>query len=219
MAGGSEAWIEAGLPVFQAQAEGSASSTPQRHIKLADRMSAAELKRLQQDLPGTFQLVDVRTKEQFADYSLPEAENVDLAELLNNPAYLTGAGPLIVVDRDGSLAMMVAGILSQKTERPIKALHGGLSAYWSETAFGGQMSVAAPKVAPQVTAPQVTAPRRPRRLRLGRKPAPLRERSRPKQRRRARDAKNLFRSQRGDLRSGLSAGAETCAECRMLTLR
>ena len=157
LAGGSEAWIEAGLPVFQAQAEGSASSVPQRQIKLADRMSAAELKRLQQDLPGTFQLVDIRTKEQFADYSLPGAENVDLAELLNNPAYLTGAGPLIVVDRDGSLAMMVAGILSQKTERPIKALHGGLSAYWSETAFGGQMSVAAPKLAPQVTAPRAPA--------------------------------------------------------------
>ncbi len=157
LAGGSEAWIEAELPVFQAQTQGSASSTPQRQIKLADRMSAAELKRLQQDLPGTFQLVDVRTKEQFADYSLPGAENVDLAELLNNPAYLTGAGPLIVVDRDGSLAMMVAGILSQKTERPIKALHGGLSAYWSETAFGGRMSVAAPKVAPQVTAPRAPA--------------------------------------------------------------
>ena len=62
LAGGSEAWIEAGLPVFQAKEEGSASSTPQRQIKLADRMSAAELKRLQQDLPGTFQLVDVRTK-------------------------------------------------------------------------------------------------------------------------------------------------------------
>jgi glyoxylase-like metal-dependent hydrolase (beta-lactamase superfamily II) len=154
LAGGSEAWIEAGLPVFQAQAEGSASSVPQRQIRLADRMSAAELKRLQQDLPGTFQVADIRTKEQFADYSLPAAENVDIAELLSNPAYLTGAGPLIVVDRDGSLAMMVAGILSQKTARPIKALYGGLSAYWSETAFGGQMSVTAPKVAPQVTAPR-----------------------------------------------------------------
>ena len=29
--------------------------------------------------------------------------------------------------------MMVAGILSQKTARPIKALYGGLEAYWSES--------------------------------------------------------------------------------------
>ena len=40
---------------------------------------------------------------------------------------------MILVDRDGSLAMMVAGILSQKTQRPIKALHGGLEAYWVES--------------------------------------------------------------------------------------
>ena len=85
------------------------------------------------DLPGTFQLVDIRPAEHFADYHLPGSTNVDVADLISNPAYLTGAGPLVVVDRDGSLAMMVAGILSQKTERPIKALYGGLAAYWNET--------------------------------------------------------------------------------------
>ena len=162
LAGGSEAWIEAGLPVFQAKQEGTAGGTPQRQIRLAERMSAAELKWLLQDLPGTFQLVDIRPKEQFADFSLPGAENVDLAELLNNPSYLTGAGPLIVVDRDGSLAMMVAGILSQKTQRPVKALYGGLSAYWSETAFAGQTPAAAPAVAPNAVAPHAAAPAAPK---------------------------------------------------------
>lgn len=157
LAGGSQAWIEAGLPVLQAKQEGKSGGTPQRRIKLAERMSATELKWLLQDLPGTFQLVDIRAAEQFADYHLPGAENVDLADLIQNPAYLTGAGPLIVVDRDGSLAMMAAGILSQKTERPIKALVGGLSAYWSETAFGGQTPPAAPAAAPRVAAPQAPA--------------------------------------------------------------
>jgi len=28
--------------------------------------------------------------------------------------------------------MMAAGILSQKTKRPIKALHGGLEAFWEK---------------------------------------------------------------------------------------
>jgi rhodanese-related sulfurtransferase len=157
LAGGSDAWVEAGLPVFQAKQEGTADGTPQRQIKLAERMSAAELKRLQQDLPGTFQLVDIRPREQFADYHLPGAENVDLAELINNPAYLAGAGPLIVADRDGSLAMMAAGILSQKTERPIKALMGGLSAYWSETAFGGPAVGAAPAASADAAAPPAAA--------------------------------------------------------------
>lgn len=154
LAGGAEAWIAAGLPVFQAKAEGAVGSVPQRQIKLAERMSVQELKWLMQDLPGTFQIVDIRVQEQFADFSLPGAENVDIVELLNNPSYLTGAGPLIVVDRDGTLAMMIAGILSQKTERAIKALVGGLSAYWSETAFGSPAPAAAPTLAPPATVPQ-----------------------------------------------------------------
>jgi len=59
------------------------------------------------------------------------------ADVLENPGYLIGAGPLIIVDRDGSLAMMAAGILSQKTKRPIKALHGGLEAFWEESELKG----------------------------------------------------------------------------------
>ncbi|NQT13330.1 MAG: MBL fold metallo-hydrolase [Planctomycetes bacterium] len=134
MIGGGKAWIEAGLPVFEAK--GAVGAAPKREIRLAERISAAELKRMAMDLPGTFQLVDIRPPEHFADYSLPGSESVDIAELMNNPAYLTGAGPLVIVDRDGSLAMMVAGILSQKTERSIKALFGGLEAYWREAGPG-----------------------------------------------------------------------------------
>lgn len=135
LAGGSEAWINAGLPVIEAKPGGAAG--PKREIRLAERISAAELKRMQMDLPGTFQLVDIRPESQFADYHLPGSQNVDLSDALNNPAYLTGAGPLVIVDRDGSLAMMVGGILSQKTERPIKVLYGGLADYWSQTELGG----------------------------------------------------------------------------------
>ncbi len=137
MAGGGEAWIEAGLPVYEARAQGAtATGTAKRVVRLAERISAAELSRMLMDLPGTFQLVDIRPPDHFADYHVPGAENVDLAELIDNPAYLTGAGPLVIVDRDGTLAMMTAGILSQKTQRPIKALYGGLQAYWSEVGVG-----------------------------------------------------------------------------------
>lgn len=137
--GGAEAWIDAGLPVLGAHAAGPAASaaTTKRELRLAERASADELRRLMIDLPGTFELVDIRPPAHFADYSLPGATNVDVSELLDNPAYLTGAGPLIVVDRDGSLAMMVAGILSQKTQRTIKALYGGLDAYWTESMTAG----------------------------------------------------------------------------------
>ena len=131
--GGSEAWIEAGLPVYGIEVD-KTRSTPnpvaKREIKLAERMSANDLQRLLLDLPNSFDLVDIRSAAQFNDYNIPGSVNVELAEVLNNPAYLVGVGPLIIVDRDGSLAMMVAGILSQKTQRPVKALYGGLEAFW-----------------------------------------------------------------------------------------
>jgi rhodanese-related sulfurtransferase len=133
--GGGEAWIDAGLPVLEAQ--GATDAAPKRQIRLAERISAAELKRMILDLPGTFTLADIRPRAHYDDYNLPESINVEAAELLDNPAYLTGVGPLVIVDRDGSLAMMVAGILSQKSDRPIKALYGGLAAYWDESDLGG----------------------------------------------------------------------------------
>jgi rhodanese-related sulfurtransferase/glyoxylase-like metal-dependent hydrolase (beta-lactamase superfamily II) len=140
LAGGSEAWTEAGLPVYEA-AKGGGAPGPKKVVRLADRIAPAGLKRLIVDLPGTFDLVDIRPPEYFNDFRLPASRNADVAELLENPAYLAGAGPLIIVDRDGSLAMQVAGILSQKTERRIMALHGGLEAYWRESQLG---AVAAP---------------------------------------------------------------------------
>ena len=101
-------------------------------------------------------MVDIRPKSQFNDYSLPGSQNVDISEVLNSPAYLTGAGPLVIVDRDGSLAMMVGGILSQKTQRTIKVLYGGLSAYWSQTELGG---AAAPSATPIPTKMPKTSPK------------------------------------------------------------
>jgi len=144
--GGAEAWITAGLPVLGPRTSAAATgpSTPRREVRLAERMSADELRRLMMDLPGTFDLVDIRPSQHFADYNIPGSMNVDVAELLDNPAYLTGAGPLIIVDRDGSLAMMTAGILSQKTQRSVKALYGGLEAYWTESRMGTMMNLPAP---------------------------------------------------------------------------
>jgi hydroxyacylglutathione hydrolase len=180
--GGSEAWIKAGLPVYgpevkTASAAPVSASSPRREIKLPERISAAELKRLILDLPGAFELVDVRPPAQFADFNVPGATNVDIVDLLSNPAFLTGTGPLIIVDRDGSLAMAVGGILSQKTQRSIKVLYGGVEAYWAESelksvvkevplggpkdtntnptgGITGKTPAAAPQLQPSVPAPQ-----------------------------------------------------------------
>ncbi len=136
VAGGAKAWVDAGLPVHTADhAVGSVAAD--RHVlDLPARISAEELRRLQLDLPGTFELIDIRPAQLFADYHIPGSTNVRIAEVLRNPAHLRGATPLIIADRDGSVAMMVAAILSQKTDRPIKALYGGVEAYWGAADIG-----------------------------------------------------------------------------------
>lgn len=149
--GGSEAWIAAGLPTFGPEVRQAAATAPapaasptptpapapKRDLKLPERLSPSALKRLMLDLPNTFELVDIRPPEAFTDYHLPGSRHADIDEVMKNPAYLSGSVPLILVDRDGSLAMAVGGILSQKTHRPIKVLHGGLDAYWTELELKG----------------------------------------------------------------------------------
>jgi rhodanese-related sulfurtransferase/glyoxylase-like metal-dependent hydrolase (beta-lactamase superfamily II) len=161
MEGGGEAWVEAGLPVLSSLVGSAAPTVARRNIRLPGRISATELKRLMLDLPSTIQLVDIRPPAHFADYRLPGSENVDVADLLESETHLNGAGSLIVLCRDGSLAMMVAGILSQKTDRDIKALYGGLEAYWMETGLGGHAvpGAASPShVAPARSMPAMPAP-------------------------------------------------------------
>lgn len=103
-------------------------------VTLPQRIAAAELKRMMLDLPGTFEIVDLRPSAGYADFSLPGSINASIADVVGNPTYLKGVVPLIIVDRDGSLAMAVGGILSQKTRRSIRVLYGGLEAYWSDSA-------------------------------------------------------------------------------------
>lgn len=168
MIGGSEAWIEAGLPVIQPSAPGrTTASHPKRAVKLPDRIDAPALKRLVMDLPGSFDLVDIRPAEQFADYHLPNARNVELADLIADPSFLTGAGPLVIVDRDGSLAMAAGGILSQKTERQVKVLFGGLETYWRETEMGGPLKFVPLAPDAPATQPAIPAPAAPQKKSAG----------------------------------------------------
>jgi glyoxylase-like metal-dependent hydrolase (beta-lactamase superfamily II)/rhodanese-related sulfurtransferase len=167
MEGGGEAWIAAGLPTLSAAGGAQAQApAPARAIRLPERIAAAELKRLMMDLPGTFELVDIRPAAQMADFSLPGSIHGDIADVIANPAYLNGSVPLVIVDRDGSLAMAVGGMLSQRTPRPIKVLYGGLEAWWNES--GAPVPPPAVPAAPGVRAapvqpgPAVPAPAAPK---------------------------------------------------------
>jgi glyoxylase-like metal-dependent hydrolase (beta-lactamase superfamily II)/rhodanese-related sulfurtransferase len=166
--GGGEAWIAAGLPTLSPDGGGhGAAAVSTRAVKLPDRLAAAELKRLLMDLPGTFEIVDIRPPAQYADFNIAGSMNADIVDVMANPAYLNGAVPLVIVDRDGSLAMAVGGVLSQKTARPIKVLFGGLEAYWNEsglaspTAPSGQATAPAIKPSAPIPTPAAPAPAAP----------------------------------------------------------
>lgn len=103
-------------------------------VTLPQRISATELKRMLMDLPGTFEIVDIRPPAPYADFNLPGSTNARIADVIANPSYRSGSVPLVIVDRDGSLAIAVGGILSQGTRRSIRVLHGGLEAYWNDAA-------------------------------------------------------------------------------------
>ncbi len=166
MEGGSEAWIAAGLPTISAAGTATAAAAPAvRAVKVPERMAASELKRMMMDIPGTFELVDIRPPAQYADFSLPGSVNADISDVMANPAYLNGVVPLIIVDRDGSLAMAAGGVLCQKTSRPIKVLYGGLKAYWNESGLPTAPAsvtvpppAAIPAVKPAAPAPSPSVP-------------------------------------------------------------
>ncbi len=123
-------------------------------VRLPDIISPADLGRLIADLPGTFQIVDIRPPEKFADYHIPESGNVTIPELVNNPVYLQATAPLIIVDRDGSVAMAVGGIFANRSQRPVKVLHGGLEAYWREVVMQNASPPAAAPESPPSAQPQ-----------------------------------------------------------------
>ena len=116
------------------------------------------------DLPGTFKIVDVRPPASYADLSLPGSVNATISDVIANPVYRNGVVPLIIVDRDGSLAMAVGGILSQKTRRSISVLYGGLEAYWNDSAalLPAVTPVSLNSVKPAVPATSTASPAAPK---------------------------------------------------------
>ena len=163
--GGAEAWINSGYPVVRAAALADSESSKETKefysLGLPERIDPKDLIEMSKDLPGTFELIDIRTKAQVEDYNPLNATQVDINHLIDSQLYLAGNVPLVIVDRDGTLAMMVGGILSRKTKRSIKVLRGGMEAFWkkSEADFTDTMinipikKDTAPAVSPQKSGP------------------------------------------------------------------
>lgn len=119
----------------------------------------AETAQLLAKPPAGFEIVDIRPQAEFTDYALPGSLNLDAAAVLADESFFTGAGPLLIVDKDGTRAFALAGALAQKTSRPLLVLRGGLAAWWAEREMGAVVKETplgnAPSPAP-VSAPGAT---------------------------------------------------------------
>jgi len=130
--GGSEAWINAGLPAYSAKGKAEKAPKAVVYVNLPERMSPSDLAQQLMDLPGSVDVADIRPAWQFSEYQIPGSYNVAVEDVMHNPSYLVGKRPLVIVCRDGSVSAAVAGSLVSKTQRPIKFLVGGVSRYWDE---------------------------------------------------------------------------------------
>jgi glyoxylase-like metal-dependent hydrolase (beta-lactamase superfamily II)/rhodanese-related sulfurtransferase len=130
--GGTEAWMEAGMPTYGSGASHPVTPPSAGPVDLPERIGPQELARQLTDLPGSFEVVDIRPTWQYAEYHVPGAVNASPSDVMVNPAYLTGKIPLVIVCRDGTISAAVGGAIAGKTERSIRFLVGGVTAYYDE---------------------------------------------------------------------------------------
>lgn len=156
--GGGEAWIEAGLPTYGAEAARKVP-TPGVFLALPERIDPETLANMIMDLPGAVDVVDIRPPWQFKEYHIPGALNVPVQELMSDPSFVNDKRPLVIVCRDGSISAAVGGALVQKSQRPIRFLTGGVMRYYDEIARPkGILSDRMPAAGPSLPGPALRAP-------------------------------------------------------------
>jgi rhodanese-related sulfurtransferase len=127
--GGSQAWIDAGLPTYGETYPRKAPGTG-AYVNLPERMSPEDLSKRLMDLPESIQVVDIRPEWQYREFHIPGSVNVEVSEVMGNPAYLADKRPLVIVCRDGYVSAAVGGALVQKSPRSVRFLEGGVARYY-----------------------------------------------------------------------------------------
>jgi rhodanese-related sulfurtransferase len=132
--GGINNWEKMGFPLNRVEKRNIVTKTElsasSKKMGLPERIEAKHLLKMLKDLPENIEIVDIRPSEQIKEYNPLNSAGVDIVELVEGRKFLTGDRALIITDRDGTLALIVAGIFSQRSTRPVKVLVGGVEAIW-----------------------------------------------------------------------------------------
>lgn len=132
MEGGGEAWVDQGMPTLGSTTAGAPGAPTGVYVNLPDPIAPEELAKRQMDLPGTYEVVDIRPAWQFAEFNIPGSVNTPVQQVLSSPTLLADKRPLVLVCRDGSISATVAGVLLPKVQRPVRFLTGGAKRYYDE---------------------------------------------------------------------------------------
>jgi len=156
--GGLDAWLTAGLPtkgiakIIGPECKGPvppggaapagvpATATPAvagppraPAFLLPEAMTPAALAAGLLDQPAAYALLDVRAAWQFEEYHVPGAVRVDPEAIVEHVRTLDPALRVVVVDRDGTAAFAVAGMLGAALPgRSIRVLAEGTTGFWRD---------------------------------------------------------------------------------------
>jgi rhodanese-related sulfurtransferase/glyoxylase-like metal-dependent hydrolase (beta-lactamase superfamily II) len=179
--GGVDAWLTAKLPTKgTARVAGAAvcttppppsepeATTPSSAtFLLPEAMTATALAAGLLDQAKAYAVLDVRVAWQFDEYHVPGATRVEPDAIVAHVKALDPALRVVLVDRDGTAAFAVAGMLSAAVPgRSIRVLTGGTAAFWRDVEGAASVRTpggvgGAPGAAPAAPRENPTAPTAP----------------------------------------------------------
>jgi len=183
LAGGLDAWLGAGLPVYGTAslcagpicATGGAPADRSTAVvggsfELPEPIEPAQLAALLQDQPQNYAVVDVRPAWQHREYHVPGAVNVDPRELVAYVKSLPKSARPILVDRDGTAAWALGGALSAVLSGDatysgpglVRVLAGGTARFWREIEITGGAPTDVPSARAVPAATTIPAPTSPK---------------------------------------------------------
>jgi rhodanese-related sulfurtransferase/glyoxylase-like metal-dependent hydrolase (beta-lactamase superfamily II) len=173
LAGGLDAWLDAGLPVYGtapvcaapvcpapgAPTNGVALSQAVTSVtfELPEPIEPAQLAALLRDQPSSYAVLDLRPAWQYREYHVPGATNIDPVTLLAHVKSLPKSARIVLVDRGGTIAWAIGGAVSGalgSESRLLRVLSGGTARFWREIEIAGQ----SPPTMPGVQATPAAAP-------------------------------------------------------------
>ena len=137
LAGGLDAWLDAGLPTIGRMSTSAAVAPQGGALALPEAVEPLQLSRWLMDQPQDYVVIDIRPAWQFAEWHLAGAANIALADLAAHLAGLPASARVVLVDRDGSAAFAAAGaLMALDPQRLLRALVGGTQRYYREVELG-----------------------------------------------------------------------------------